>query len=184
MSTSDPLLASLHVLASTSPSASQHVVQIPQAVEIAASHDASISPDLRAQAIEYLNKVRVLGEETWKACLALYLQGAGAHKPDANAGTTIPGSGAQSSSSSGSSGARVGRDGKPRLGNELRVYCLQVVDDVLGNRPECVSEGDARALYEVMVAYVQAEFVEGCAEDGVACESCAAPRSLLMWRMR
>lgn len=164
MSTSDPLLSSLHVLASTSPSASQHVIQIPQAVDIAASQDPGISPDLRAQAIDYLNKVRVLGEETWKACLALYLQGAGATKQPTATATIPNGSGASASA------ARVGRDGKPRLGNELRVYCLQVVDDVLGNRPECVSEGDLRALYEVMVAYVQAEFVEGNAEDGVACE--------------
>jgi exportin-T len=45
---------------------SQHVVQIPQAVTIAASQDTSIAPELRQQAIEYLAKVRELSEETWK----------------------------------------------------------------------------------------------------------------------
>jgi len=110
---------------------SQHVVQIPQAVNIAASRDSSISPELRQEAIGYLAKVKELSEETWKvgistlsqfrsagaelifvqACLTLYLQGAGA-----------------------SAGNPVGRDGKEKLSNELRVYCLQVVDDVLGNK--------------------------------------------------
>lgn len=111
---------------------SQHVVQIPQAVNIAASQDASISQELRTQAIDYLTKVRELSEETWKvswasfrdqvssiiflttacqACLTLYLQGAGAS-------ATNP----------------VGRDGKEKLSHELRVYCLQIVDDVLGNK--------------------------------------------------
>jgi exportin-T len=111
---------------------SQHVVQIPQAVNIAASQDSSISSDLRQEAIGYLSKVKELSEETWKvrtsilsvigffpelsfhfvqACLTLYLQGAGA-----------------------SASNPIGRDGKEKLSHELRVYCLQVVDDVLGNK--------------------------------------------------
>jgi exportin-T len=45
---------------------SQHIAQIPQAVSIAASPDPSISPQLRQEAIEYLNKVKVLSEETWQ----------------------------------------------------------------------------------------------------------------------
>ena len=49
---------------------SQHVVQIPQAVNIAASQDASLSQELRGQAIEYLTKVRDLSEETWKVSCA------------------------------------------------------------------------------------------------------------------
>ena len=28
----------------------------------------------------------------------------------------------------------VGKDGKEKLSAELRVFCLQVVDDVLGNK--------------------------------------------------
>lgn len=46
-----------------------------------------------------------------QACLTLYLQGAGA-----------------------SSANPIGRDGKEKLSHELRVYCLQIVDDVLGNK--------------------------------------------------
>jgi exportin-T len=45
---------------------SQHVVQIPQAVNIAASQDSTVAPQLRQQAIEYLTKVRELSQETWK----------------------------------------------------------------------------------------------------------------------
>jgi exportin-T len=52
---------------------SQHVVQIPQAVNIAASQDASISQELRTQAIDYLTKVRELSEETWKVSRRLFM---------------------------------------------------------------------------------------------------------------
>lgn len=46
-----------------------------------------------------------------QACLTLYLQGAGASAVNS-----------------------LGRDGKEKLSSELRVYCLQVVDDILGNK--------------------------------------------------
>lgn len=156
MSTSSQLLSSLHALSSTSPSAEQHVVQIPQAVDIAASQDPTIPHELKSQAVEYLNKVRVLGEETWKACLALYLQGCGAGS------SNVDGSG------SGSASGSTGFDGKARMGSQLRVFCLQVVDDVLANKPSAINPEDLRTLYQVMVSYVHLEFVMGSAEDGVS----------------
>ncbi|KAJ9097300.1 hypothetical protein QFC21_004969 [Naganishia friedmannii] len=124
---------------------SQHVAQIPQAVSIAASVDPNTPTELRQQAVEYLQKVKELSDQTWKACLTLYLQGAGA--------TSVNG---------------VGRDGKEKLSSELRVYCLQVVDDMLGNRPELLSEQDLVSLQQAMMRYVQTEFVEGSAEMGMA----------------
>jgi exportin-T len=45
---------------------SQHVTQIPQAVSIAASVDPSTPTELRQQAVEYLQKVKELSEQTWK----------------------------------------------------------------------------------------------------------------------
>ena len=45
---------------------SQHVTQIPQAVSIAASVDPSTPAELRQQAVEYLQKVKELSEQTWK----------------------------------------------------------------------------------------------------------------------
>jgi hypothetical protein len=83
----------------------------------------------------------------------------------------------------------VGRDGKEKLSSELRVYCLQVVDDILGNkyvfcivhcdtysisspfRPELLSEQDLLSLHQAMMSYIQTEFVEGSAELGLACKS-------------
>jgi len=50
---------------------SRHVVQIPQAVNIAASQDSSISADLRQEAIGYLAKVKELSEETWKVRISI-----------------------------------------------------------------------------------------------------------------
>lgn len=123
---------------------SQHVIQIPQAVGIAASQDNSVAPELRQQAIEYLTKVRELSEETWKACLTLYLQGAGATSTN-----------------------NVGRDGKERLSPDLRVYCLQIVDDVLSNKPQVIAETDLLSLHQALMSYVQTEFVEGSAENGL-----------------
>jgi exportin-T len=101
---------------------SSHLANIPEAVRIAASTDPSTDPGLKQQAIDYLNKVRELCEETWQVCptppsqsvltsqdcLALYIQGAGAPGPSSS-----------------------GRDGKEKLGIELRMYCEQVVDVVL-----------------------------------------------------
>ncbi|KAJ9110463.1 hypothetical protein QFC19_001589 [Naganishia cerealis] len=124
---------------------SQHVVQIPQAVSIAASVDPNTPAELRQQAVEYLQKVKELSDQTWKACLTLFLQGAGA-----------------------TSANSVGRDGKEKLSAELRVYCLQVVDDILGNRPELLSEQDLVSLQQAMMQYVQTEYVEGSAELGIA----------------
>jgi len=48
---------------------SSHLANIPEAVRIAASTDPSTDAGLKQQAIEYLNKVRELGEETWQVCL-------------------------------------------------------------------------------------------------------------------
>jgi hypothetical protein len=48
---------------------SSHLANIPEAVRIAASTDPLTDPGLKQQAIEYLNKVRELGEETWQVCL-------------------------------------------------------------------------------------------------------------------
>lgn len=45
---------------------SQHVAQIPQAVSIAASADPNTPAELRQQAVEYLQKVKELSEQTWK----------------------------------------------------------------------------------------------------------------------
>jgi hypothetical protein len=45
---------------------SQHVVQIPQAVSIAASVDPNTPTELRQQAVEYLQKVKELSDQTWK----------------------------------------------------------------------------------------------------------------------
>lgn len=45
---------------------SQHVVQIPQAVGIAASVDPNTPAELRQQAVEYLQKVKELSDQTWK----------------------------------------------------------------------------------------------------------------------
>lgn len=45
---------------------SSHLANIPEAVRIAASTDPSTDPGLKQQAIDYLNKVRELCEETWQ----------------------------------------------------------------------------------------------------------------------
>lgn len=47
-------------------SSSPHLANIPEAVRIAASTDSSVDPGLKQQAIDYLNKVRELCEETWQ----------------------------------------------------------------------------------------------------------------------
>lgn len=47
--------------------ASSHLTNIPEAVRIAASvHDASIDAGIKQQAIDYLEKVKELCEETWQ----------------------------------------------------------------------------------------------------------------------
>lgn len=45
---------------------SSHLTNIPEAVRIAASGDPSIDPGLKQQAIEYIQKVKELSEETWQ----------------------------------------------------------------------------------------------------------------------
>ena len=52
---------------------SPHLTNIPEAVRIAASTDPSIDPGLKQQAIDYLNKVRDLCEETWQVSLGFYI---------------------------------------------------------------------------------------------------------------
>lgn len=101
---------------------SSHLSNIPQAVRIAAS-TSNVDQALKEQAIEYLNKVKELSEETWQVscqscqmsisadkqdCLALYLQGAGAEGP-----------------------GRMGKDGKEKLDTELRMFCEQVYEAAL-----------------------------------------------------
>lgn len=100
-------------------STSSHLSNIPEAVRIAAS-TSGVDQQLKEQALEYLNKVRELCEETWQVgyqalvfadnqdCLALYLQGAG------SAGSGQP-----------------GKDGKEKQGTELRLFCEQVFETAL-----------------------------------------------------
>jgi exportin-T len=45
---------------------SSHLTNIPEAVRIAGSIDPSIDPALKQQAIEYLQKVKELSNETWQ----------------------------------------------------------------------------------------------------------------------
>lgn len=51
---------------------SPHLTDIPQAIQIAAATDPSIDPALKQQALDYLQKVKERGEETWQVgrCLA------------------------------------------------------------------------------------------------------------------
>ncbi|ORX37714.1 tRNA binding protein [Kockovaella imperatae] len=121
---------------------SSHLVQIPQAVSIAASIDPSIDPALKQQAIDYLDKVRQLCEETWQDCLSLWLQGAGA--------------GPSTSS----------RDGKQKLDTDLRIYCEQVVDNVLTKKATALSPDDKRSIYNALVEYINTEWVSGPCEGG------------------
>jgi exportin-T len=53
---------------------SSHLTNIPEAVRIAASTDPSVDPQLKLQAIEYLQKVKELSEETWQVHIQ-FLQG-------------------------------------------------------------------------------------------------------------
>ena len=50
---------------------SPHLTNIPEAVRIAASVDSHIDPSLKQQAVEYLQKVKELCEETWQVCILL-----------------------------------------------------------------------------------------------------------------
>ena len=45
---------------------SSHLTSIPEAVHIAGSIDPNIDPTLKQQAIEYLQKVKELSNETWQ----------------------------------------------------------------------------------------------------------------------
>jgi exportin-T len=45
---------------------SSHLANIPQAVQIAASTGSSVDQELKGQALEYLNKVKELCDETWQ----------------------------------------------------------------------------------------------------------------------
>jgi hypothetical protein len=53
-------------------SQSPHLANIPEAVRIAASTDPSTDAGLKQQAIDYLNKVKELCEETWQVCAPLH----------------------------------------------------------------------------------------------------------------
>lgn len=48
---------------------SSHLRDIPQAVRIAASTGPGVDPQLKAQALEYIEKVKSLSEETWQVSL-------------------------------------------------------------------------------------------------------------------
>ncbi|WVO13893.1 exportin-T [Cryptococcus depauperatus] len=122
-------------------SQSPHLTNIPEAVRVAASVDPTVDPALKQQAIDYLTKVRELCEETWQDCLQLYLQGAGASGP-----------------------STTGRDGKEKLGTDLRIFCLQVVDTVLTQNT--VSTDALQAMYKAIVDFVEAEYIGGFCEGG------------------
>nr|ODN95651.1 exportin-T [Cryptococcus depauperatus CBS 7855] len=124
-------------------SQSPHLTNIPEAVRVAASVDPTVDPALKQQAIDYLTKVRELCEETWQDCLQLYLQGAGASGP-----------------------STTGRDGKEKLGTDLRIFCLQVVDTVLTQKPSTVSTDALQAMYKAIVDFVEAEYIGGFCEGG------------------
>ncbi|KIR29357.1 exportin-T [Cryptococcus deuterogattii LA55] len=126
-------------MAATSP----HLTSIPQAVRVAASIDPSIDPGLKQQAIDYLTKVKQLSEETWQDCLQLYLQGAGAPGPSS-----------------------TGRDGKEKLETDMRMFCLQVVDTVLIQKPEVMGADAVQGMYEAIVEFVQVEYIGGSCEGG------------------
>jgi exportin-T len=110
---------SLDIFTIAAMASSSHLQNIPEAVRIASVTGPS-DPELRKQAIEYLDKVKTLCDETWQVgplredradgqdCLALYLQGAGAE-----------------------SAGKTGKDGKQKLGTELRLYCEQVFETAL-----------------------------------------------------
>ncbi|KAL1411126.1 pre-tRNA nuclear export protein [Vanrija albida] len=124
---------------------SPHLTDIPQAIRIAASVDPSIDPGLKQQAFDYLGKVKQLCEETWRDCLSLYLQGAGA--PSAGA---------------------TGTDGKEKLETDLRMFCEQVVDQTLLTKPEIMSAEAQQSMYKAVVEFVEAEYVNGNSEGGQA----------------
>ncbi|WWD20310.1 exportin-T [Kwoniella shandongensis] len=126
-------------------SQSPHLTSIPQAVRVAASIDPSIDPAIKQQAIDYLSKVRELCEETWQDCLALYLQGAGASGPSTG-----------------------GRDGKEKLETDLRMFCEQVVDTVLTQKPHVMAVDAQQAMYKAIVEFVEVEYVRGTCEGGQA----------------
>ncbi|KAI9638936.1 armadillo-type protein [Dioszegia hungarica] len=119
---------------------SSHLDNIPQAVQIAASTGPSVDPQLKEQALAYLNKVKELCEETWQDCLSLYLQGAGAEA------------------------GGVGKDGKPKLGTELRLYCEQVFETAL--LKGVLSAESLQSTYQALLNFVNAEWVDGHREGG------------------
>ncbi|KAK8849681.1 hypothetical protein IAR55_005016 [Kwoniella newhampshirensis] len=124
-------------------SQSPHLTSIPQAVRVAASIDSNVDPAIKQQAIDYLTKVKELCEETWQDCLALYLQGAGAPGP-----------------------STAGRDGKEKLETDLRMFCEQVVDTVLTQKPQVMAVDAQQAMYTAIVDFIQAEYVQGPCEGG------------------
>ncbi|ODO00845.1 exportin-T [Cryptococcus wingfieldii CBS 7118] len=120
---------------------STHLTSIPQAVRVAASIDNSVDPDLKQQAIDYLTKVKHLSEETWQ----LYLQGAGAERPSS-----------------------LGRDGKEKQETNMRIFCQQVVDTALTQKPNVLNAESMRAMYQAVVEFVGLEYIEGPCEGGQA----------------
>lgn len=136
-------------------SSSPHLTNIPEAVRIAASTDPSIDPGLKQQAIDYLNKVRELCEETWqvrtRTCTRIYAYisfFSGQSQSQSQRSSTLPfplqeyaermyADGKQDClalylQGAGAPGpSSTGRDGKEKLSTDLRMYCQQVVDVVL-----------------------------------------------------
>ncbi|WWC65824.1 uncharacterized protein I303_108446 [Kwoniella dejecticola CBS 10117] len=124
-------------------SQSPHLTNIPEAVRIAAGAGPAADPEIKQQAIDYLNKVKELCQETWQDCLALYLQGSGAPGP-----------------------STPGKDGKEKLSNDLRMFCQQVVDTTLTQNE--MSAESQKAMYTAVIDFVQTEYVQGPCEGGQA----------------
>ncbi|WWC73701.1 exportin-T [Kwoniella pini CBS 10737] len=126
-------------------SQSPHLTNIPEAVRIAAGVGPVADPEIKQQAIDYLNKVKELSQETWQDCLALYLQGAGAPGP-----------------------STAGKDGKEKLSNDLRMFCQQVVDTTLTQKGSEMTPESQKAMYSAVMDFVQTEYVQGPSEGGQA----------------
>ena len=97
----------------------------------------------------------------------MYLQGAGAAGP-----------------------RQIGKDGKEKLGNDLRMFCEQVVDLALLHkyvhstllllaplmavelmcRSEKINQDQLRAMYDALVDFVKVEWVEGSCEGDLPCK--------------
>ncbi|CDZ96539.1 Nuclear mRNA export factor receptor LOS1/Exportin-t (importin beta superfamily) [Phaffia rhodozyma] len=115
--------------------------QLLYAVEIASSPDQS----LRQQANDFLRDVVIHCDQWWPLALSIFLKGAGAP-----------------------SSSEVGKDGNQKCSPEARVLSLQVMDQLLGDKPktDALSLESRAAIQQAFLDYVQTEFVNGAAEVG------------------